>query len=95
MKQEITMAIKGTPERSYHDDLERRTFWTVEALKRWAADCEKRRARYMGKTLRWYGKDYPVVDVVFTEHGLIGWVLYRDGDQMRKIAEGHSMLEIS
>ena len=88
------MAITGTPERSYYDGYERRKFWTVEAIVRWSEDCYKRRERCVGKTLRWYGKDYPIIDVVFTEPGLIGWVLYQDGDDIRKINESHSLMEI-
>ena len=88
------MAITGTPERTYYDGYEQRSMWTVEAIGRWLADCEKRRERYIGKTISWWGGTYEVLDVVFTDPGLIGWVLYRDGDEIKKIPEGHTFMEI-
>ena len=89
------MAITGKPEGRYYDEYEKRSFVTIALIERWLADCKKRRERYVGKTLTFWGKDYPIVDMVFTEPGLVGWVLYRDGDEIKKVSEGHSLLQVS
>ena len=88
------MAITGTPERSYYDGDEQRSFWTVEAIVRWSEDCYKRRERYMGKFVKIWNGTFKVIDVVFTEPGLIGWVLYQDGDEIRKMREDQMFSKI-
>ena len=81
------MAITGKPGRSYYDSYEQRTFYTVEAIERWLADATKRRERAVGKFVQYGGKTYEVIDVVFTEPGLIAWVLIRDGAKIKKMRE--------
>jgi hypothetical protein len=88
------MAITGTPERSYYDGYEQRNYWTVEAIERWLADCTKRRDRYMGKLIKVWSGTYEVIDVVFTDPGLIGWVLYQDGNEIKKLREDQTFSKI-
>lgn len=88
------MAITGTQGRSYYDSYEQRKFWTVEAIERWLADCTKRRERYMGKFIKVWNGTYEVIDIVFTEPGLIAWVLYRDGDEIKKLREDQTFSKI-
>ena len=88
------MAITGTPERSYYDNYEQRNYWTIEAIERWLADATKRRERYMGKLIKVWTGTYEVIDVVFTEPGLIAWVLYRDGDEIKKLREDQTFSKI-
>ncbi len=88
------MAITGKPGSSYYDGYEQRRFWTVEAIERWIADCKKRRDRYMGKFVKVWSETYEVIDVVFTEPGLIAWVLYRDGDEIKKLREDQTFSKI-
>lgn len=59
-----------------------RQFWTVETIRDWLKECEERRQRLIGKHMMW-GEE--IVEVYFSEPGLVPYVLVRDENGLERL----------